>query len=210
MDIKKRINKISLVLACISILPSFILGFNVAYELNKKESPEWIEYQNDPKAWREKTEKRLKDLTDKNEAVDTEILFGIPPNKYQYPPKWVCFFAGALFAILGFFLVISCIQLITPFIKHGSGKMRVWIVLSILWVVFMYIFIYEYREIIIVRNNFTDLFLSTSPVWIGWAIWWIRKGSAKDDETNDKSDDHLPGLDITNSDNGKTNDSKHI
>jgi hypothetical protein len=66
--------------------------------------------------------------------------------------------------------------------KHISGKIRIWISLSIVWVIFMRISIYQYSETILVRNDFTDWLLSTSPVWLGWIIWWIREGFAKDKE----------------------------
>ena len=72
--------------------------------------------------------------------------------------------------------------------KHISGKIRIWIAVSIGWVIFMRISIYQYHETIVVRNDFTDWLLSTSPVWLGWIIWWIRKGFAKDEENKNQGD----------------------
>ena len=72
--------------------------------------------------------------------------------------------------------------------KHISGKMRVWIIVSICWAIFMHISIYQYRGTAFVRNNLTDLLLSTCPVWLGWSIWWIRKGFSKDKGHNNQED----------------------
>lgn len=72
--------------------------------------------------------------------------------------------------------------------KHFSGKMRIWIAVSICWVIFMRILIYYHHETIIVRKDITDWLLSTSPVWVGWGIWWIRKGFSKDKEKNNQGD----------------------
>jgi len=72
--------------------------------------------------------------------------------------------------------------------KHISGKTRIWIVVSICWIIFMRILIYQYRETIIVRDNLTDWLLSTCPVWVGWGIWWMRKGFSKDKGNNNQED----------------------
>lgn len=72
--------------------------------------------------------------------------------------------------------------------KHIPGKIRILIIVSICWIIFMGISIYQYHETIIVSDNFTDWLLSTCPVWIGWGIWWIRKGFSTDKEKNNQED----------------------
>jgi len=74
--------------------------------------------------------------------------------------------------------------------KHVSGKMRIWIAVSIFWALFMRILIYSYHETIFVREDIADWLISTYPVWVGWGIWWIRKGFSKDKEKNSHKDNH--------------------
>lgn len=72
--------------------------------------------------------------------------------------------------------------------KHISGKMRIWIVVSICWVIFMSISFSPWTGTPIVRDNFAEWLLLTCPVWIGWGIWWIRKGFSTDKEKNNQED----------------------
>ena len=74
----------------------------------------------------------------------------------------------------------------------NTGIIRILIAVSILWVIFTRIAIYQYGETITVKNNLTDWLLSTSPVWVGWGIRWIRKGFDKDKakEKKNQSDNH--------------------
>jgi hypothetical protein len=132
MNVTKGLDRIALVIAVMAMLPSFIGGMQITYEVLKTETHEY-------KVWKKEYDKRFSYLL-KKESSDGEAItppadrfIGIfedktlesirakePSEKYSYPPMWQRLAGGTIGAVVGLLLVL--------FTLRGMTRLAVWII----------------------------------------------------------------------------------
>lgn len=98
MNIIKGIDRIVLVIAILAILPGFLAGAALYYDMNTKVKPEYP-----------------------NMPVPS---YGNWPYKYVYPPWYDCIFPGILGSGISFVVCLYGIRLGTRGVKHFSLWIR--------------------------------------------------------------------------------------